>query len=65
MVVEHGVFTTNGDFIETNSIIISSGYQYDFSFLNGKVHLSECQKKGTGHIMIDKTTVCFQVLVMF
>ena len=41
----NGVVTTRGDFIECDSIIVSSGYEYDVSFLNGLISLSDCSKK--------------------
>ena len=41
-----GVITNNNDKIECDAIIVSSGYQYDFSFLGDRLKLSECGKKG-------------------
>jgi len=42
----NGVVTTNGDFIESDAIIVSSGYEYDFSFLPAEMaSLSKCAKK--------------------
>ena len=38
-VEKSGVHTTNGDFIECDSIIVSSGYEYDFSFLDNLIKL--------------------------
>merc|ERR1719259_53041 len=42
---ETGIITNNNDEIECDSIIVSSGYQYDFSFLGDRLKLSECGKK--------------------
>ena len=43
---EAGVTTTEGEYIKVDSIIVSSGYKYDFNFLNGKiVELEKCEKK--------------------
>ena len=41
-----GIITNNNYEIECDSIIVSSGYQYDFSFLGDRLKLSECGKKG-------------------
>ena len=43
---ETGIITNNNDEIECDSIIVSSGYQYDFLFLGDRLKLSECGKKG-------------------
>ena len=50
---ETGIITNNNDEIECDSIIVSSGYQYDFSFLGDRLKLSECGKKG-------KFIICFE-----
>ena len=44
-IFKDGVMTSNDEFIKTDSIIVSSGYKYDFSFMNGKIELEACEKK--------------------